>query len=97
MSTPPGELHSPGYRIHVYIKDGVTMGLYCDAHFGVNTAQDRHESTFPPGGGHASSRRSTNAPAGWTPPRREHLVHVRATLQRGRRCACNSLSPIPHR
>ena len=26
---------------------------------------------------------------------REHLVYVRATLQRGRRCACTSLSPIP--
>ena len=27
------------------------MGLNCDAHFGVNTAQERDVSTFPPGGG----------------------------------------------
>ena len=74
------------------------MRLNCDAHLGVNTAQERDVPTFPPGGGHAPSRRSTqNAPAEWTPPRRvarprapRLLEYVRATFRRGLRFACNS-------
>eukprot|EP00964_Phaeocystis_antarctica_P060024 scaffold35756_cov58-Phaeocystis_antarctica.AAC.6 len=90
MSTPAGELHSPGHRIHVHIKDGVSdVSTYPPG------ARRVHVSTW---GGHAPSRRSTqNAPAGWTPPRRvarprapRLLEYVRATFRRGRRFACNS-------
>ena len=59
------------------------MGLNCDAHFGVNTAQERDVSTFPPGGGMRHRGGAQNAPAGWTPPRR--LTRPRAP----RLCACN--------
>ena len=62
------------------------MGLNCDAHFGVNTAQERDVSTFPPGGGMRHRGGAQNAPrlqggplhVGWRG--REHLVCT---------CACN--------
>ena len=38
------------------------MGLNCDAHFGVNTAQERDVSTFPPGGGMRHRGGAQNAP-----------------------------------
>ena len=59
------------------------MRLNCDAHLGVNTAQERDVSTFPPGGGMRHRGGAQNAPAGWTPPRRVALPRA------PRLCACN--------
>ena len=79
------------------------MGLNCDAHFGVNTAQERDVSTFPPGGGMRHRGGAQNAPrlqggplhVGWRG--REHLVYVRATLRGGGVDVRATLSPIPPR
>ena len=77
------------------------MGLNCDAHFGVNTAQERDVSTFPPGGGMRHRGGAQNAPrlqggplhVGWRG--REHLVYVGATLRGGGVDVRATLSPIP--
>ena len=68
------------------VRQGGTMGLNCDAHFGGSirvTALERDVSTFPSGGGMRHRGQQHNAPAGWTPPRRVALPRAH------RLCACN--------
>ena len=75
MACPTVHMSARGYHVR----------LNCDAHLGVNTAQERDVSTFPPGGGMRHRGGAQNAPAGWTPPRRVALPRA------PRLCACNPL------